>query len=126
MTQRLAVFLTFLNLVLLAVTLSRTVLSAPQAAPAGPTMLRGEGLEIVDSGGKVRASIRVEQPDGQLVFRLADQEETVRVKLGADRKGSGLVLLNDTTEPGVHMLAKDDGTIVTLANKGGQQREIKP
>jgi hypothetical protein len=48
------------------------------------------------------------------------------VKLGADKDGSGLLLLNGSTEPGVHMLAKNNGTTLTLTNKGGQRRVITP
>ena len=35
---------------------------------------------------------------------------TVRVKLGAGKDGSGLLLANDANEPGVHILAKDSGS----------------
>jgi hypothetical protein len=61
-----------------------------------------------------------------LVFRLLDQRGRIRVKLGASEDGSGLVLGNDTTEPGVHILAKADGSSLRLANKDRRERVITP
>ena len=49
--------LTLLNLGLLAFTLSQR--AAPVSADTAPAILRGRGLEIVDSTGKLRASITV-------------------------------------------------------------------
>ena len=60
-----------------------------------------------------------------MVLRLRDAGGTIRVKLGASAEGSGLVLLDDATEPGIHMLAKRAGTSLTL-KKGQQQHVIKP
>ena len=80
----------------------------------------------MDGNGRIRASLRVEPPGGEVVFRLMDQQGTIRVKLGVSEEGSGLLLANDATEPGVHMLAKLDGTSITLTGKDGQQRAIKP
>src|SRR5687768_9044799 len=71
----------------------------------GKDVLRGSALELVDEGGTPRARIDVE-PGGEVVFRLLDQQGTIRVKLGAGKEGSGLLLANDATEPGVHILAK--------------------
>jgi hypothetical protein len=61
-----------------------------------------------------------------VVFRLLDQRGTIRVKLGADTDGSGLLLANDATEPGVHMLATAKGSSVRVANKDGRERLITP
>jgi hypothetical protein len=44
----------------------------------------------------------------ELVDRIRDLEGNIRVKLGASQSGSGLVLLNDRTEPGVQVLAGAD------------------
>jgi hypothetical protein len=62
-------------------------------------------FELVDKNNKRRASIKVEK-GGEVVFRLFDSKETIRVKLGAEDDGSELVLLNDKTDPGMHVLAK--------------------
>jgi hypothetical protein len=82
-------------------------------------------FELVDDRGKVRSRISVE-PGGEVVFRLLDQDGTIRVKLGGGRDGSGLVLLNDATEPGVHLLAKAAGSTVRVVNKDGRERLLAP
>ena len=58
---------------------------------------------------------------------MRDAQGTIRVKMGASEGGSALVLLNESTEPGVHILAKrDGGTSLTLRSKVGQQRVFTP
>lgn len=105
--------------------------SAQDIAP----VLRGRALEIVDERGQVRARINVEPatttPDKKTypesaVFRLVDPNGRIRVKLGADREGSGLMLADDSQQPGVHMLAKGTGSFLKLANKDGREQVIKP
>jgi hypothetical protein len=98
-----------------------------QEAAAGKVtdVVRTRMLELVDTSGQVRANLKVE-PGGEVVFRLRDAKGTIRVKLGAGDDGSGLLLLDDQTEPGVQMLVKKTGTTVTLAEKGKQKRVITP
>jgi hypothetical protein len=79
-------------------------------------------FELVGPNGQKRASIQA-YDDGEVVFRLMDQKGTIRVKIGASEDGSGLVLLNDSTNVGVHALAKKKGTTLTLINKDGKKRE---
>lgn len=119
---RIAAALTALNLVLLLGALTQ---DRSPAAGDSADLLRGRALELVDERGEVRARLNVE-PTGEVVFRLTDQEGTIRVKLGAGKKGSGLVLNNDATEPGVHLLANSDGSSVRVVNKDGRERVIKP
>ena len=121
-TQRFLVALTAVNLVLvlLAFTQTRSI-----AAPGAATVLRGEALELVDQNGKKRARINVED-SGEVVFRLIAPNGEVRVKLGAGNDGSGLLLLNGSTEPGVHALAKTGGSTLQLSDESGTQRAIKP
>jgi hypothetical protein len=95
--------------------------AAQEVAPA----LRVRTLELVSEDGTVRASFKVED-DGAIVMRLIDQDGNIRVKLGASEEGSGLVLLNEATEPGVHMLTNSAGTTLTLTAKDGQQEIIAP
>lgn len=66
------------------------------------------------------------EADGEAVFRLRDARGAIRVKLGASEEGSGLLLLDDNTEPAVHLLAKRGGTTVTLAEKGKDKRVLTP
>jgi hypothetical protein len=93
-------------------------------------VLRGQALELVDAAGQVRSRLDVEK-DGQVVFRLLDQRGTIRVKLGAGEDGSGLVLLDERTEPGIHLVARREGqgdrgaTSVTLRS-GDRSRTLTP
>jgi hypothetical protein len=121
-TLRIAVALGALNLAILA---GAAVQARTAGAQGGDDILRGRALELVDEGGKTRARIDVE-PSGEVVFRLLDQQGTIRVKLGAGKEGSGLLLANDATEPGVHILAKDTGSSIRVVNKDGRQRLIAP
>jgi hypothetical protein len=95
------------------------------SAAATPDVVRARALEIVDDAGRVRAQIDVEE-GGSVVFRLRDASGELRVKLGADRDGSGLLLANGATEPGVHALAKNEGSMLTLRNKDGRQQVVRP
>ena len=120
--NRIAVAITLINLVLLIFAFAR---SGAPAAQTVPEVLRVRAIELVDDNGQVRAQLNVES-DGEVVFRLRDAKGTIRVKLGASEDGSGLVLLDDATEPGVHLLTNRDGTSLTLTGKGGAQQVIEP
>jgi hypothetical protein len=81
--------------------LARTVL-----AQAETSVLRGRGLELTaDAAGRVRAQFSVEA-DGEAVFRIRDASGDIRVKLGGGHDGAGLVLLDETTQPAVHIVAR--------------------
>jgi hypothetical protein len=121
-TLRIAVALGALNL---AILVGAAVQTRTAGAQGDEDILRGRALELVDEGGKTRARIDVE-PSGEVVFRLLDQEGTIRVKLGAGKEGSGLLLANDATEPGVHILAKATGSSIRVVNKDGRERVIAP
>jgi hypothetical protein len=101
--------------------------SAARAEEAGqvPAVLRARVIELVDERDQVRANLQVE-PGGEAVFRLRDAQGAIRVKLGASEDGSGLLLLDDRTEPAVQVLAKKSGTTVTLAEKGKEKKVLKP
>ena len=120
---RIAIALTACNLILLLAALARARPTDTQPAAAG--LLRGRVLELVDDQGRTRARLNVES-SGEVVFRLLDQRGTIRVKLGAAEDGSGLLLANDATEPGVHILAKAAGSSVRVVNKDGRERVIAP
>jgi hypothetical protein len=90
-----------------------------------PGLLSPTALEVVDEHGQIRARLDVESK-GEIVLRLLDQEGTIRVKLGAAKDGSGLVLANDATEPGVHILAKATGSSLRIKNKDGRERILTP
>lgn len=140
--QQFALALTAANLVILVVALGKVVPSTAHAVAANAgaerpaatddvvPVLRGRALELLDERGQVRSQINVEA-NGDVVLRLRDRNGTIRVKLGASEGGSGLVLLDRATEPGVHMKAgrNADGastTSLTLRGTGSQERVIKP
>jgi hypothetical protein len=77
-------------------------------------------FQLVDENGTERASIKVEA-EGQVVLRLRDKEGAIRVKMGADEAGSGLVLLDRQTNPAIHALSKQGGAL-TVLDKDGKQR----
>ncbi len=106
---------------------SAPVLPAARADEAGkvPEVLRARMIELVDESGQVRANLKVEQ-GGEAVFRMRDAKGTIRVKIGASEDGSGLLLNDDRTEPGVQLLAKRTGTTITLSEKDKEKRVIKP
>ena len=127
--QRLAIVLTVINLVLLVTLLSHhhTVL-----AQADRQVLRARGLELVDAEGQVRGQFTVE-PGGEAVFRIRDAGGTIRVKLVAGSDGSGLLLLDETTEPAVHIVARRRAlpdrpttTSISLTGGEGQRRTLTP
>jgi hypothetical protein len=120
-TLPIALALGALNLALLA----GAAVPTRTTPPPGGDILRGKALELVDERGRTRARIGVE-PNGEVVFRLLDQQGTIRVKLGAGSDGSGLLLANDATEPGVHLLAKADGSSIRIVNKDGREQLIAP
>jgi hypothetical protein len=128
-TQRIAVALTAINVVLLLLTVARAGSTTAQAVTP---VLRGRALELVDDRGEVRSRLDVE-PNGEVVLRLLDKNGTIRVKLGAAEDGSGLVLLDEATEPAIHVIARRSGTAerpattgITLRGAGGRQRVITP
>jgi hypothetical protein len=125
--QRLAVAVTVANFALLAF-----LLDGRAAAQGEPPVVRGRGLELVDSAGRVRAQFTVE-PDGEAVFRLRDRTGTIRVKLAAGEDGSGLLLLDEATEPAVQIVARrspsadrPSSTSINLTGANGQRRTIAP
>jgi hypothetical protein len=113
--------------ILLAAHLLRMAVPVAQADQNDevPAVLRARMLELVDQEGGCRANLKVEE-GGEVVFRLRDAEGTIRVKIGAGKDGSGLVLMDDRTEPAVQLLAKRAGTSMTLSQEGKTKRVIMP
>jgi hypothetical protein len=102
------------------------------SAEAVAPILRGRAIELVDDRRQVRARLDVEQ-GGEVVLRLLDEHGTIRVKLGAGANGSGLLLADEGTEPGIHLIARRTATTerpattsITLRGRGGEERVIRP
>jgi len=113
--------MTVINLVAMGVVVS----GAASAPPPAPGILRAERIELVDARGNVRASIRTED-NGDAVFRIMSAKGDIRVKIGGSDAGSGIVLMNDSTAPGVQMLAKGSGSSITLIDPGKPARIVAP
>ena len=79
-------------------------------------------FSLVDDKGTQRVSIKVED-DGEVMFRMFDGNHTIRVKLGGGANGSGLVLLDDETNPGVQILSKQEGGKLNLVDANGKKKE---
>jgi len=132
MTQRLLVALTLANLGLLLFLLTHA--GKPAVADVAPAVLRGRGLEIVDDQGRVRASIKLHPAgtaNGQaypetVMLRLIDPKGHPTVKLGGSEQGGGLGLIAASDAVHVILKAEDASASLTLTNKDGQERLIKP
>jgi hypothetical protein len=132
--QRIAIALTVINLVLMIFLLAQLRPAYGQQQQQNSSqVLRGRSLEIVDSLGKVRASITILPPvtmDGKLypqtvVLRLIDTKGGPLVKLAAAEDGGGLNL-DDGSDGGVQLIANDAGSFVKIKNSDGKQQVIKP
>ena len=133
-TQRFLVILTVVNLVLLSfLLLTRT---PPALAYTGADVVRGTGLEIVDSRGRVRASIKVQpaetfKPTGRkypetVVLRLIDPNGRPEVKIMASEEGGGLSFVGDSDATRVLLHADRAESSLRLTNSGGRERLIEP
>jgi hypothetical protein len=129
-TQRLAIGLMVINLVLLLFLLAQIHrASAQEVAP----MLRGRALQIVDAQGRVRAEIIVHGPEKvgskvypeTVLFRMADPKSGPVVKLTASENGSALGL-SDDSQGGVQLYARDTGSFMKVVDKDGHEQVIKP
>ncbi len=130
-TQRLAIALTIVNLVLLIFLLAQMRRAgAREVAP----VLRGRALEIVDAQGRIRAEIVVYGPETvnsktypeTVLFRMADPKSGPVVKLTASEKGSALGLSDDSTG-GVELHAnREKGNFLKVLSKDGREQVIKP
>ena len=121
-TERLAVGLTLVNLLLLIFLLAQMRRAgAEQVAP----VLRGRALQIVDAQGLTRAEILVHGPE-TVLFRMGDQHHRPVVKLTASEQGSGLGL-SDDANGGVELHAnRDKGDFVKVVSREGREQVIKP
>lgn len=122
-TNRLPLVLSVINLIILVVLLAQGRMMAVRSVP---DVLRVRAFELVDENGRVRAQFNVDEANGEVIFRLRDEEGVIRVKLGASEEGSGLVLINDQTEPGVQLYAQQGNTSLTITGQNGAKQVIEP
>lgn len=135
-TQRFAVALTIINLALtffLLAQLRRATAEELGTSQQPASVLRGRALEIVDTQGRVRASISVEPPvtvDSKsypetVLLRLSDPKNGPVVKLTAAENGSALGM-SDDADGGIHISARDSGSFVKVIDKRGRAEVLKP
>jgi hypothetical protein len=123
-SNRFLVGITVLNVTLVNVGIAACGMRSAHSQEPAADVVRARAFELVDANGAVRGQLNVE-PGGQAVFRLRDETGQIRVKLGADGRGSGLVLMNGTSEPGVQVLAQESAS-VKLVNPDGKQQLVTP
>jgi hypothetical protein len=131
-TQAIAVALTIINSVVLIFLLTQMRPAQAQQRQNTVPVLRGRGLEIVDSSGRLRATISLQPPvevggkkyPETILFRLIDPNGKPMVKIGAAENGAGLTLINESDE-GVIIHGHNDSSFVKITHKG-RQRIIKP
>ena len=134
-SQRLAIALTMVNLLILLSILSPV---SPVLAGEVTRVLRGRALEIVDDHGKLRAQIIIQPAsttaDGKtyresVLFRLIDPNGRPGVKIGTSEDGSGISLAGDSQRrewSGVRIPAQGMGSSPKLTNKDGREQLLRP
>jgi len=135
-TERLLILLTAVNAGLLVYQLVRPHPSTAATIDV-QTVIRGRALEIVDDRGRVRASLSVLPEDPKHMWKGEPYPETVllrlitadgkpNVKLGASRRGAGLLIGGESDPTYVQVLAEGGESSVKLIDKSGTERLIKP
>src|SRR5262252_2220825 len=132
-TQRFAIALTVINLLILMPILFRAN-SATTTTPEVAPLLRARALEIVDEQGRVRAMIKVlpadpqaRMPDGtvgfpeSVLFRLINSKGAPNVKIGATEDGAGMSLVGEPQPAYVQILTRGTNISMTLLNKDGRK-----
>lgn len=131
--QRIAIAVTVINLVLMVVLLTKMNPATAQQQQNKLQVLRGSGLEIVDSLGKIRASITFHAPveqggklyPGGILLRLIDSEGQPSVKIDASEDGGGLSFSNEL-QGYIQLLAKESGGFLKIKNPDGKEAIFKP
>ena len=132
--------LTVLNLGMLTFLLCH---QARSVEASSPNVLRGTGLEIVDTQGKVRACIQIvpagpaRSADGSpvkdgktypetVLLRLIRPDGRPSVKITTSEEGSGLSLGGGIDPTYIVLNATAGDPSLSLTNKSNQLRVIKP
>ena len=132
MTTRASLYvLVALNLDVLAFSLVQQL--RPVFAADEPPMLRGRGLQIVDSQGRVRASISVLPPSADeqsetVLLRLITERGRPTVKIGASEPTSGLSFAGPTGTKDSYLILQTKGTSssLRLRNEDGREELLTP
>jgi hypothetical protein len=87
-------------------------------------VVRTRAFELVDDNGKTRAQIDIEKT-GEVVFRLRDENGTIRSKFSGGKGGSGLSMMDDRTEATIQIRAIGTGGSMMVFDRKGNKNEIK-
>jgi len=132
--QKIATGLIVINLLLMIFLMSElSTASANKISGSSLQVLRGSGLEIIDSKGKTRASITMNEAstvNGEtyppsIVFRLIDENGQPVAKMDASSAGGG-ISLSESTQSYIQILARSDGSLIKIKNKNGREQTMKP
>ena len=132
--QRIAIAVTVFNLVLMVVLLTKINPATAQKEQINKLqVLRGSGLEIIDSSGKLRASITFHAPleqDGKkypagVLLRLINSKGQPSVKIDASEDGGGLSFSNEK-DGYIQLLAKETGGFLKIKDPDGKEQVVKP
>src|SRR5262245_50685659 len=131
-TQRLAISLSVINMVLMVFLLAQVYrTSASEVAP----VLRGRALEIVDDQNRIRAQILTHGPETvngktypeTVLFRMATEDRAPLMKLTVSENGSVLGLSDDSVPGGVELRAqRDKGNFVKIVSRDGRDKTLNP
>jgi hypothetical protein len=137
-SQRFAIGLTVVNLVVLASLLMRPTRAANPDSDI-PAVTRVRGLELVDDQGRVRAMLKlfpadphVKNPDGTsgypetVLFRLISSKGAPNVKIAATEDGSAVSFGGESNPTHIQLLARGASTSMTLVNSDGKKHTINP
>jgi hypothetical protein len=127
--------LTGINLVVLGLGVVSQL--RPAQAQGEAEVLRGRGLEIVDSHGRIRASITVlpagrsSSGDAQsetVLFRLITERGRPTVKIAASEPLSGLSVAGPTGTKDAYLILQTKGnkSSLRLRNEDGQEQLLGP
>ena len=134
-TSRSLVVLTLVNLVLLLFTFVQQL--RPAFAQGEVPVLRGRALEIVDTQGRVRASINVlpsgRSPNGEdqaetVLLRLITERGRPSVKIGSSEPTSGLSFAGPTGTKDTYVILQSRATTssLRLRNEDGREQVLSP
>ncbi len=133
-TSRSLIALTILNSILISASLMQQF--RPVFAEDQPPVLRGQGLQIVDSHGRIRASISVLAPDKAsnsgssetVLLRLITERGRPTVKIGASEPTSGMSFAGPTGTKGTYAIleAKGSTSSLKLHNEDGREQVLSP
>ena len=118
---RIAIAISVINLLVLIFLLAQNPSDAQQSVTP---VVRTRDFQLVDENGKTRAQINIEQT-GEVVFRLRDENGTIRSKYAAGKDGAGFVLMDDRTEATVQIRANSKGSEMFVLDRKGNKTALK-